>query len=317
MAESGAGAAGAGGQGAGAAGAGGQGAGAAGAGGQGAGAGSGAQAIDYNAVYGTLSVENKEVFERKGFGKAGANGAPIDINGVFDWARNSEKLIGGDHIPAPRLDDDKAFNEWPGHEKLGVPKDAKDYKFERPQLPAGVQYDERLEGVFRTAISKAKIGQKQAGILFNELIADRVGQEASVLQRASEAKTAMETELRTTFGASLDAAMGRANLALRYIGEKAGVKIERAIDGIASLTGDGAAAIKVLHWIGQQLGEDVIKGGQGDGFVGGGPAAAKAEMDRLYTDIEFMKAYRDKSHQGHKNAVERMTRLAEQAGAKS
>jgi len=304
MADNGAGAAGAGAQG---------GAGAAGAGA--AGAGAGAPAIDYGAVYGTLSPENKEIFDRKAFGKAGSNGGPIDINGVFDWARNSEKLIGGDHIPAPRLDDDKAFNEWPGHEKLGVPKDAKDYKFERPQLPAGVQYDERLEGVFRTAVGKAKIGQKQAAILFNELIADRVGQEAQAATRVNEAKTAMETELRSTFGASLDAVMGRANLALRYIGEKAGVKIERAIDGIASLTGDGAAAIKVLHWIGQQLGEDAIKGGQGDGFVNGGASAAKAEMDQLYLDAEFMKAYRDKSHQGHAQAVQRMTRLSEQAHA--
>lgn len=291
----------------------------AGAGGQGAqgaqgGGGAAPPAIDYSAVYGTLSPENKEIFDRKGFGKAGTNGGPIDINGVFEWARNAEKLVGTDHIPAPRLDNDEEFAKWPGHEKLGVPKDEKGYKLERPQMPDGVPYNDAAENALRVALRKAHIGQKQAELIFKELSAFHVGEATKLATTQAEAKTAMETELRTHFGAGLDVAMQRAKIALNYVAEKAGVKLERAIDGIASLTGDGAAAIKVMHWIGQQLGEDVIKGGQGAGFAAG-PAAAKAEISNLMLNPDFTAAYYNRDHPGHADAVKRMNRLHEQAEA--
>lgn len=268
--------------------------------------------IDYGALYGTLSAENKTVFERKGFAKAGANNGPVDINGIFDWARAAEAKVGVDTIPSPRLDNDEEFAKWPGHEKLGVPKGAKDYQFKRPDMPKGVTYDEAGETALREALFDGKIGQKQAERIYNKVVAHRIGEMTRAATEMAEAKTAMETELKTTFGASLDTAMARANMALSFIAEQAGVKVERAIDGLASLMGDGAAAIKALNWIGQQLGEDKIKGGHNNGFQDG-PAAAKAEMARLNTDAEFQKAYRSENHPGHKDAVARMLRLAEQA----
>src|SRR6185437_14698702 len=73
-----------------------------------------APAIDYSALYGTLSPENKEIFERKGWGKAGKDGGPVDINAVFESYRWVEELVGTDKIPAPRLDDPEQLNNWEG-----------------------------------------------------------------------------------------------------------------------------------------------------------------------------------------------------------
>lgn len=283
----------------------------------------GTPAVDYNAVYGSLSAENKEAFTRKGFDKAGANGAPADINVIFDWGRNAEKMVGANTLPAPRLDDDKAFSEWKGHELLGVPPTEKDYKFERPKLPDGVQYDEAAENAFRVAAKKAHIGQKQAGVLFNELMALQTGRAAQSMQQQTEAKATMERDLRAAYGASYDANMNRAQMAMRFMAEKAGIiaagdtpeavkeKLGVTADGLVAALGN-TNAVRLMAFIGGQLSEDQIKGGHDAGFASG-PAAAKAQISALKTDAEFMKAYHDARHAGHKDAVQRMNRLHEQA----
>ena len=54
-------------------------------------------------------------------------------------------------------------------------------------------------------------------------------------------------------------------------------------------------------------------GGGGDGFRTLSPAEAKAEISTLQADENFTKAYTTQNHPGHKDAVDKMTRLFEYA----
>jgi hypothetical protein len=271
-----------------------------------------AAAVDYGAVWGTLSPDNAETFSRKGWDKAGSNGGPVDVNAVFDAYRGLEKLVGTDKIPAPRLDDEGALDQWEGWKKLGVPEKPDEYKIQRAEMPKGpdgqaLPYDENLERVFLTAAHKAKIPQAKVQSLYNELINARIGEISGMIQAMSAEVTETEQKLAREFGASVAAHKTRAKEAATYAAQKIGVDANVLVDKVAHAMGS-YEAIKLFNWIGESLAEDTLKGGGNSGFQDS-PAAAKAEQQRLMQDPNFMTVYRDRRHPGHRDAVDRMARL--------
>ncbi len=271
-----------------------------------------APAIDYSALYGTLSPENKEIFERKGWGKAGKDGGPVDINAVFESYRGVEKLVGTDKIPAPRLDDPEQLNNWEGWKKLGVPDKPEDYKIKRAEMPKGadgqpIPYDEGLEKVFLTAAHKAKVPAATIQAMYDELIAARVSEVTGLGQQFAQQKQETEAAILKEFGASVNAHKARAKEALTYMAGQIGVDPGVLIDKTDAAMGS-VETIKLFDKIAQMLGEDTLKGG-GDGGFKDSPAAAQAEKNRLMQDPNFLKVYQDKHNPGHNDAVQRVSRL--------
>jgi len=271
-----------------------------------------APTIDYGALYGTLSPENKEIFERKGWGKAGKDGGPVDINAVFESYRGVEKLVGTDKIPAPRLDDPEALNSWEGWKKLGVPDKPEDYKIKRAEMPKGadgqpIPYDEGLEKVFLTAAHKAKVPAATIQAMYDELISARVAEVTGLGQQFAQQKQETEAAILKEFGASVNAHTARAKEAWKYMAGLINVDENALIDKVDAELGS-VETIKLFDKIAEMLGEDTLKGG-GDGGFKDSPAAAKAEQTRLMSDENFMKVYRDKNHPNHRESVERMSRL--------
>mgnify|MGYP003126241637 FL=1 len=74
--------------------------------------------------------------------------------------------------------------------------------------------------------------------------------------------------------------------------------------------GNHPELLKVFAKIGEVLAEDSVLPGTNNAVLGGmNPASAQTQINELMSDVEFRKAYQDGYHPGHKDAVEKMTKL--------
>lgn len=275
-----------------------------------------AAAFDYTPALATLPPETKEFFAKKGWDKPNEDGKPADVLGRMTTSyRELESMLGNKNlIEPPRLDDDKAFSEWPGHKLLGAVEKPTDYKFEKPALPAGMEWgkdglewDQAGEDMLRAAVAKGKIGQKQAAILFNEIATNRLN---SMLQAKASQKAAMDaldTQMRTDWGAGYDANKQLATTAATYMATQCGMDENAVKDAVSRAMGD-AVAVKFFHKLGTMMSEDTLKGGRQAGFAAG-PEAAKAELKELEANPDFAASLTDPRHPGHKANNERRNNL--------
>lgn len=274
-------------------------------------AGADAPKIDMGALYGTLSPENKDFATRRGYIKT--DGSFGDPNLWLDGHRNAEQIMGGEKLPVPNAADEKALAEWPGWDKLGVPKDAKGYAFKRPEkMPNGldgkpIAYDEAAENAFRDMAVKLKLTPRQ----FDAIMTDEVGRRMAAIEGATTTlnaeKARIETSLRKDFGAGYDAQKASAGLALNFIAKEAKIDAGKLAD-LASHEFGSEETARMFITIAAMLGEDKLQGGKDGGFATG-PAAARAELEQMDRDPVFQKAYTNKDHPDHKKAIDRRLNL--------
>jgi hypothetical protein len=76
-------------------------------------------------------------------------------------------------------------------------------------------------------------------------------------------------------------------------------------------------AMKFVHSLGGKLGEDSVD--QGESVTGGmlTPAAAQQQLGELSMNKEYMEAWLNRTHPGHKAAVEKKSTLARQAAGQA
>jgi hypothetical protein len=291
-----------------------------GGGGGGAGAGAGAgggggAAIDYGALYKTLSPENQEVFTRKGYDKGGKDGQPIDVNGLLDNIRHQDTLIGKNNLAPPDMTSDDPFKTWEGGRKaLGILDKPEDYKLARKDMPKGADgkplpYDEEGEKVFRQAIAGV-VPQKYAQKVFDALQDMQIARMGSFQQQLAEEKTATDEFVKKEWGAGASTKLARAQVIADSIAEKLGVDPAKLKTDANTAMGS-VGVLKLFDFLAEQFGEGFIKdGGQGgDSGNENTPVGAKAAIARLDMDVEFSKARSDASHAGHKAAVKRYADL--------
>lgn len=268
--------------------------------------------FDAAPFYASLQGDDKEFAERKGLLKLDDKGKYASpLVALQGWA-GAEKLIGQNRIPEPRLDDPAELAKWQGFEKLGTPKDPKDYKFTRPEMPKGpdgqpVAYDEAAENRFRAMAHKAHMPQFMFERIMNEEVAARMASAADSASQLAGEKTRIETVLRKDHGAGYDQVMKTAGMAAVYVAEQAGVDPGKAADYASAILGSEETA-KMFIWLGKALGEGTLQGAENKGFTPS-VADAKAELERLKTDQGHHDAFLNKSHVGHQAAVDRVERL--------
>lgn len=219
--------------------------------------------------------ENKHFALKKGYESPEA---------AIESYRNLEKLQG---VPKERLltlpekmDDVKAVAEL--FERLGKPKDAKDYKF---KTETGDQFGEWA----RTAFHEANLTETQADVVINKyremakgLQGNQSAADLAKVQRGTE-------ELKAAWGNAYEQNMNIAQAGAKEFGfTKEGVAaMEKAIGTKATL--------ETLKNIGSKLGEaQFARGGQGggQGFSGKlSPDMAKAEMKSRLADPAFAAKY--------------------------
>lgn len=224
---------------------------------------------------------------------------PIDL---LNGYRHLEKHVGlpADRVLAVPKGDDPA--EWGQvYDKLGRPKDAKDYKID---IPADVG-DPKYADAARAAFHKIGLNAKQAAELVawnNQYSMDAVKARDDSYRATIEEET---KALKTEWGAAHDQNINIAKHTARAFGLDAAT-----IDKMESVTGF-SKLMKFMHTVGTRLGEDKFVGAEGGASSFGvlTPGQAKAQLQELGMDKEWHTAWVNPNHPGHKAAVEKKARL--------
>lgn len=236
-----------------------------------------------------------------------------DLGALAKGYLHAQKLIGRDPnsvlaLPAP--EDEAAWNGV--YDRLGRPAAPDKYQLGAVQLPEGLQQDERLRTQFLDNAHKAGLSNKQADALYQwyqaEVITAHQAEQTAYQQSLAQA----DAELRSVWGAAYEQNLGLARQALAHFGDAALVQELNAGD---RPLGNSPKLAQLFAKLGKQLQEDGLIGKGGGGGDTLSPAEARQQINALYqgTDPQWLKAYRDKSAPGHKDAVERMRQLHEMA----
>ena len=213
-----------------------------------------------------------------------------DPASVLESYRNSESLIGklkgvGSEriIGLPEKADAPEWKDiW---NKLGTPKEAKEYQFEMPKEGG----DEKFTEWAKTTMHKLNVPRSQAEGLIKEWNA-YMGTKQQETQTGYQTQIAQQDEaLKTEWGQAYEQNINLGKSAVREFGFTAEV-----VDALEKSMGY-SGVMKLMHTLGSKVGEDnfVGSGGGGaDGSFGGGklsPGQATAEISAKMNDSDFQR----------------------------
>lgn len=226
---------------------------------------------------------------------------------VFKSFDNAQKLIGGEKLVLPIGKNDTPEYWEQVFDRLGRPKDPTGYKFEKPNLPEGLAYDENLEKAFAAECHKLGILPKQAQGLFafyNKAVSDTFDE----MEKAREGQYEQaQAKIKEIFGAKSDEALDLANRVLKTFGGS-----PQDIAYIADNYGNDPVLTAMLARIGQQTREDALIKGDKATFDLDAAGANLKKKDILFNkDNPLNAAYLDKKHPRHAEAVEAVLKLNE------
>jgi hypothetical protein len=232
------------------------------------------------------------------WGKTGLDGDSLqyvtakgfkDIPSVVGSYRNLEKLHG---VPADRLlkvpgPDAKPEEIAAYRERLGMPKDPKEYKlakFDAGSEAEQANFEAFLRSTFHGLGAPANLVEG-----FSQKWAEFVtGAQTAAAKARQDQQAAEEAELKGKMGTNYEKFVNVAKQA----GDAFGLKAEH-IDALEEAIGF-KATMTFLNSVGAKLGEAKFAGG-GDGAFGGyNVEAARAEISRLRNDPGFAKKLMDK-----------------------
>lgn len=237
----------------------------------------------------SLNEDAKEYVQQKGF---------KDPTAVLDSYRNMEKLMG---VPQERLvklpakADDPGWNDV--YEKLGRPKDAKEYQLDP------LKTDEKFADWARNAFFKNGISKSAGEKLATELMEYGANVQKSKVD-AYNLQVAKESDsLKKEWGLAYDKHVAIAKQTANTF------KIDGpTIDKLESSMGF-SGVMRFLHDLGSKIGESSfhsdLKGGGNTFNNSMTPAAAQARINALKRDSDFVRRYTE----GDAAAQDEFTRL--------
>jgi hypothetical protein len=212
---------------------------------------------------------------------------------------NAVKKIGGDpnnmiNLPQEGESWDHVYNQ------LG-----------RPERSDGYDLGEDDQGDldnFKQFSHDIGLTQHQAENILNAY-SDIQEQEAEQFQQnIKDLEVQTTIDLQREWGKNFD---GNMDYAKRAYSQFASPELSQVLDNTG--LGNHPEMIRAFSKIGQMLGEESLAVGTGLGQSQMSPQAAQEEIQALYSDQDFSKAYRDNRDPGHQTAMRKMDRLFKQA----
>ena len=208
---------------------------------------------------------------------------------------NAVKKIGGD--PANLVSLPQEGESWDNfYNQMGRPETPDGYEF-------GDDPDNELE-FYRNATHQLGLTQDQAQNMLDLYASVQEEQNEANDQATADFAVNSQIELKREWGADYD---GRLDQAQRAFGQFATPEFSALMDETG--LGNHPELVKAFAKIGAMLGEDKLIVGTGLGQSRITPHDAKDQIQSLYSDPEFSKAYRDNKEPGHKAAMEKMDKL--------
>ena len=228
------------------------------------------------------------------------NGSFENVLGSY---HNLEKMVGADRAgrTITLLGDDASPEERDAYfNKLGRPESAAQYSV---ALPEGVTDDTRLNMMRNKAhelgISDAQFsGLAEADAAYISATVQGVNDKAVISAADAEA------QLRTEWGAAFDLKVAGIDVAAHKLGMS-----DDQLNGLREAMGP-VDAMKFVDNLNTKIGDHSFD--EGEKIIPGHktPEQAKEELDQLTMNKEFMDAWMDGAHPGHKMAVEKKASLA-------
>jgi len=181
----------------------------------------------------------------------------------------------------------------------------------RPEQSNGYDFGEDVDGVlddFKSFAHQNNLTQDQADNLLG-LFSDIQEEDAKNEEKAME-----DLKVQTTIGLQRDWGKnydGNLDYARRAYAQFGTPELTEVMDD--SGFGNHPEVIKAFSKVGQLLGEEALAVGTGLGRNQMSPQTAQEEIQALYRDKDFSKAYRENTDPGHKTAMSKMDRLFKQA----
>lgn len=237
--------------------------------------------------------------------------APVDQ--VFRSYHNLQKLFGADKAGSTVM--------VPGEGADQATKDAFYNKIGRPESPDGYEakefagLNESQEKDLKEFAHKNGLTEKQLSAFkeWNDQQAETYKQELETDVKVEFAK--QEASLKQEWGAAYEQKMAEAKVAAAKLNldtnQVNAMQMALGYDGV----------MKLIAQLGTGMGESTFVNGDG-GRSGGNsnvmtPEAARAELNRLGDNKDFMEAWQDKMHPKHKEMVERKSQLSRWASGQA
>ena len=226
--------------------------------------------------------------------------------------RPPEELIG-------RPGKDQSVTDWmkEHREIFGLPEKADDYKFDRPEMPKGVEYDEALE----TEVKQIAFEEGVRPEVVKRLVDAYVGRIGGVVQNdldtIAEARNAMNAALDKEWGDQRQAKTQLARQAMTALATETGFDagaIEMVSQALSEKVGD-PGVIKLFATIGEMMGDDKFEGfNKGGGQFATTPAEARQQLQQLRSpEGEYGRAYAQDDAATMRRLqpeIERLTKIA-------
>lgn len=196
-----------------------------------------------------------------------------DAESTAKQLRDAQKLIGSSANKLDLPKDGEDFTQWAGHDKLGIPKEAKAYEIAKPQLPEGMTWDESFEGQVKEAAAKLRLHPSQLNGLVDVYTQARVA-EFNELQKHTNDERAATQNLLKEWGADKDANIEFAKRGGKFLG-LSGEEMDAIEKGLIG----GPALMKALLKFGKAAREGSSVDGDASPIIG--KEALKAELNRL------------------------------------
>jgi len=216
-------------------------------------------------------------------------------------------MIGADKVVLPAPDasqeDMDAF-----YNKLGRPEKADGYEVPTENMPAEVPVNGELVGKFFEEAHRIGLNKQQAAAIIRWQTTLQQEQMGVYEQQNTEALQTAEATMRKEFGNAYDEKISMAQGAVMRFG---GDELVKMLNDTG--LGNSPEIIRAFSNIAKAISNDEVIGGGGRQTFMSSPSEAKSTIANKRRDPDFMAAYQDAMHIGHKDAVEEMGRLFENA----